>query len=77
MIPLNQKEKKVVVESIRTRLSSQYLVETAMYRINQLTGSNLKSRELGRQQTEALIKCLLINKMSQLGMPRGLWINAA
>jgi hypothetical protein len=53
------------------------LVETSMYRIKQLTGSNLRSREPTRQQTEALVKCLVANKMSRLGMPRGVWINAA
>ena len=53
------------------------LVETAVYRIKQLTGSNLKNREYSRQQTEALIKCLVVNKMSRLAMPQGVWINAA
>ena len=53
------------------------LVETAMYKIKQLTGSNLRSREYSRQQTEALIKCLVVNKMSRLGMPQGVWIDAA
>lgn len=53
------------------------LVETAMYRIKQLTGSNLRSREYSRQRTEAQVKCLVVNKMSRLGMPRGAWIDAA
>jgi IS5 family transposase len=53
------------------------LVETAMYRIKQLTGSRLRSREYARQQTEAHIKCLVVNKMSKLGMPVGVWVKAA
>ena len=53
------------------------LVETAMYRIKQLTGSNLRSREYSRQQTEAQVKCLVVNQMSRLGMPRGIWIDVA
>jgi transposase len=53
------------------------LVETTMYRIKQLTGGNLRSREYVRQQVEAHIKCLLINRMTKLGMPRGIWIKAA
>lgn len=49
------------------------LVETSMYRIKQLTGSNLKSRSYDRQRTEAQVKCLVINKMTKLGMPVGRW----
>ena len=53
------------------------LGETAMYRIKQLTGSNLRSREWERQQVEAHLKCLVINKMTKLGMPNGKWSEAA
>lgn len=53
------------------------LGETAMYRIKQLTGSNLRSREWERQEVEAYIKCLTVNKMAKLGMPRGSWFEAA
>jgi Transposase DDE domain len=53
------------------------LVETTMYRIKQLTGSNLRHREWSRQCTEAYIKCLVINKMTKLGMPIGEWEYAA
>jgi len=50
------------------------LVETAMYRIKQLTGGNLCSRTLDKQQTESQIKCLVVNKMTKLGMPIGEWV---
>lgn len=50
------------------------LAETAMYRLKQITGSTLRSREYGRQRTESMVKCLIINKMTQLGMPKGVWI---
>ncbi len=50
------------------------LGETTMYRIKQLTGSNLKSREWSRQCVEAHVKCLIINMMTELGMPRGEWV---
>ena len=53
------------------------LVETTMYRIKQLTGSSLRSREFSRQQTEAYVKCLAVNKMTKLGMPQGIWVKAA
>lgn len=53
------------------------LVETTMYRIKQLTGANLKSREWKRQRTESYVKCLTINMMTKLGMPKGKWVEAA
>jgi ribosomal protein S8E len=53
------------------------LGETMMYRIKQLTGSSLRSRSFDRQRTEAYVKCLVINKMTKLGMPSGKWIDAA
>lgn len=49
------------------------LAETTMYRIKQITGGNMRSREGGRQQVEGYIKCLVINKMTSLGMPKGCW----
>ena len=53
------------------------LAETMMYRIKQLTGANLRHREWGRQQTESCVKCLVINMMTRLGMPKGKWEEAA
>lgn len=42
-----------------------------MYRTKQLTGGNLRSQEWERQRVEGNIKCLIINKMTSLGMPDG------
>lgn len=53
------------------------LGETTMYRIKQITGSNLRSREWKRQGVEAQIKCLVINRMSKIGMPKGVWEEVA
>ena len=53
------------------------LAETTMYRIKQLTGGNMRSREWERQQVEGFIKCLVINKMTTLGMPDSIWEAAA
>lgn len=49
------------------------LAETTMYRIKQLTGGNMRSREWERQRIEGYIKCLVINKMTSLGMPDSVW----
>lgn len=49
------------------------LAETTMYRIKQLTGANLRSREWERQCVEGYVKCLIINKMNELGMPDSTW----
>ena len=46
------------------------LVETAMFRIKRMFGSRLKARSIGSQRTESLCKCIAINKMNKLGMPR-------
>jgi hypothetical protein len=50
------------------------LVETAMFRIKKMLGAELKSRGIEMQRTEAFCKCLVINKMNELGMPKGKWI---
>lgn len=49
------------------------LAETAMFRIKKMFGENLKARSWGGQQSEAISKCLIINKMNKLGMPKGKW----
>ena len=53
------------------------LAETAMYRIKQLTGGKLRSREWERQNVEGDIKCLAVNMMTSLGMPISEWTEAA
>lgn len=45
------------------------LAETAMFRFKSLFGCSLSARIFDHQQTEAKIKCLAMNKMTQLGMP--------
>ena len=50
------------------------LVETSMFRVKKMMGENLKSRSYGAQQTEAICKCLVLNKMNKLGLPNGKWI---
>jgi len=45
------------------------LAETAMYRFKQLLGDRVQSRTIDRQSREIGIKCLILNKMTQLGMP--------
>lgn len=46
------------------------LAETAMFRFKQLAGADVKARTADRQSREIGIKCLIINKMTQLGMPK-------
>lgn len=50
------------------------LAETAMFRIKKMFGGGLKARSIGAQHSEALCKCLVINKMNKLGLPKGKWI---
>ena len=49
------------------------LVETTMFRFKKLFGSDLRSKLLGHQYTESYVKCLILNKMTRLGMPVGRW----
>jgi transposase len=50
------------------------LAETAMFRIKRMFGGRLKARSIGSQKTESLCKCMIINKMNKLGMPRFEWV---
>ena len=45
------------------------LVETAMFRLKTIFGDELSTRLLETQTTQALIRCLALNKMTCLGMP--------
>lgn len=46
------------------------LVETAMYRMKQTFGSYLKNRAFKNQQTEAKLRCKILNRYAQLGLPQ-------
>lgn len=45
------------------------LVETAFYRFKTILGHVLKSRKMCSQIVESKIKCMILNKMNQLGLP--------
>jgi hypothetical protein len=45
------------------------LVETTFFRLKTLFGDRLTARTIKRQQTEAAIRCLALNRMTRLGMP--------
>ena len=44
--------------------------ENAVSRFKALVGVKLASRELERQQVEAMVKSQVLNRMAALGMPR-------
>nr|AXL06088.1 IS5/IS1182 family transposase [uncultured bacterium] len=46
------------------------LVETAIFRLKTLFSDKLRSREVERQRTEVMIRCLTLNRMTELGMPQ-------
>lgn len=50
------------------------LVETTMYRFKTLFGGTLASRTMQNQKAEVFVKCQVINRMNNLGMPKGRWI---
>ena len=45
------------------------LAETAMFRLKAIFGAELSTRLMETQTTQALIRCLALNKMTLLGMP--------
>lgn len=50
------------------------LAETAMYRFKRIFGESLSSKKMPYQKAEVFAKCLALNKMNALGMPKGDWI---
>jgi hypothetical protein len=49
------------------------LVETSMSRLKQAFGPRLKNKAFENQRTEARLRCKLLNRFTQLGMPRFRW----
>jgi hypothetical protein len=49
------------------------LAETTMYRMKQTFGSCLKNRLLENQRTETRLRCKIMNRFTQLGMPQFEW----
>lgn len=49
------------------------LAETGFSRIKRRFGGHLKARGVGGQRSECACKCLIINKMNELGLPDGSW----
>lgn len=50
------------------------LAETTMFRLKTIFGRNLRSRSTESQMVEAKIRCLMLNKMTLLGMPKTITI---
>ena len=48
-----------------------------MFRIKRMFGSRLKARLIGCQKTEAICKCMVINKMNKIGIPKFDWVKEA
>jgi len=46
------------------------LAETTMFRLKTIFGNELSARLLETQTTQALIRCMALNKMTHLGMPQ-------
>lgn len=50
------------------------LVETFFSRVKRRLGGSLKARTEGTQRAECASKCIVMNRMTTLGMPKGRWI---
>ena len=51
------------------------IAETAMHRFKALFGGQMMARDIRRQRAELYAKSVAINKMTRLGMPRGVWVS--
>lgn len=51
------------------------LVETAFYRYKTIFGSKMHARTIENQKTEAIICCNILNRFTQLGMPKYYTVN--
>jgi hypothetical protein len=49
------------------------LAETAMYRMKNCFGDQLKNRLTPNQQTEARVRCKILNRFTHLGLPKFEW----
>jgi hypothetical protein len=54
------------------RVLRQSIAENTMFRFKALFGGRLWARSLATQHIEALVKCSVLNRMTQLGMPETL-----
>ena len=59
-----------------TGYHTRSLGETAFFRLKQVIGGDLKSRVRESQLTEVQCKAMALNRMSELGLPRGHWVEA-
>ena len=50
------------------------LAETVVFRFKKLFGDTLSFRTLNSQRTEVYARSVAINRMTNLGMPRGHWV---
>jgi hypothetical protein len=50
------------------------LGETAMFRIKTIFGDELHNRSLPNQQTEARLRCKMLNRLTEVGMPTFKWV---
>ena len=52
-----------------SRYTRQSIAENTMFRFKRLCGGHLWARGLATQHVEAVVKCAVLNRMTQLGMP--------
>jgi hypothetical protein len=55
---------------ILSRCTCQSIAENALFRFKWLFGGRLWARSLATQRVEAVVKCAVLNRMTQVGMPK-------
>jgi len=60
----------------KTNYNIRSLAETAMYRFKRFFSGKLYSRNLEAQKVELYVKSMVMNKITDLGMPESVWVAA-
>jgi uncharacterized protein YggL (DUF469 family) len=58
---------------VKVGYNRRSLVETTMYRLKTIFGGKLKNRKLCNQRIESRLRCSILNRFTQLGMPEFVW----
>jgi hypothetical protein len=74
IVGLGQDDEARKTWKILTGYHKRSIGETAMFRFKKLFGGHFCSRTMQNQKAELYAKSVAMNKITSLGMPRGVWI---
>src|SRR5277367_1554351 len=63
---------KQKIEALKLKFSITFKCQ--QYRFKAIFGGTLRSRKMSSQKAESFVKAMAMNKMTRLGMPKGVWL---